>query len=290
MEIWKALVARKNQRPNLVPSQVSKNKRTTDELKQEHKDANKLSDLKKRLKKHRHAKHFDESRDYLDEHLIGWRKTQEEISFEAAKDIVSLHNVNSKYPESVSKEELEKNPELLQERKHYALLGTWRMALKQNKKGNCSGKARDYLDKHFKGWRHDKFDDAKNIYIRYQENNNCLPISRKIDEQTPPELIQEHRDAVQLSRWRQALNGSKTHKCPDEIRDFLDTHMKGWRLEKKNRAKDIVQLYKANPSYPKFISKNKRTTDELKQEYRDAKTIGRWRHKCPDEVLSLIHI
>ena len=45
---------------------------------------------------------------------------------------------------------------------------------------------------------------------------------------------QEHKDAVQLQKWRRALRMSTTKgksTCPDKVRDYLDANMRGWRRQ-----------------------------------------------------------
>jgi len=41
---------------------------------------------------------------------------------------------------------------------------------------------------------------------------------------TSIEIEQEHRDAVQLDEWRRG-------NCSDEVRDYLDKNLQGWRVE-----------------------------------------------------------
>ena len=114
------------------------------------------------------------------------------------------------------------------------------------------------------------------------------------------ELIRENKDANKFGMWRKALKGRPGCKCSNEVRDYLDNNMPGWRTEidfDKKAMDDAVQIVnRANAR--ELIGGRllprcniKLTTDapeELKQESKDAKKLGRWKDKgssrCSDEV------
>ena len=233
----KDIVSRKDKRPNLLPRIISnKENRNTPELIQENKDATKLSEWKKALKGQGHSKCSNEVRDYLDEHLPGWRTKLDEQSLQDAKDIVSRKN---KRPNLLPRYIIEKNrntPELIQENKDAAKLGNWKKVLKGEGHCKCSNEVRDYLDKNLPGWRIEKdFDeqalqDAKDIVSRKDKRPNLLPrnIHNKKNRNTQ-ELEQENKDATKLGHWKKALKG-KGGKCSNEVRDYLDEHLPGWRI------------------------------------------------------------
>ena len=68
-------------------------------------------------------------------------------------------------------------------------------------------------------------------------------------------FYKEYRDACKLKTWKYSLQGKNRYKCSDEVRDYLDENMPGWRdrvygykghssaLQMKT-ARDIVQRYK----------------------------------------------
>ena len=64
----------------------------------------------------------------------------------------------------------------------------------------------------------------------------------------------EYRDACKLKAWKYSIAGKNRHYCPDEVRDYLDENMPGWRdrvyshdgqssRRQMEKAKDIVKRY-----------------------------------------------
>lgn len=41
--------------------------------------------------------------------------------------------------------------------------------------------------------------------------------------------IQEHKDALMLETFRDAIRRGDTKTCPDSVRDYLDMNLPGWR-------------------------------------------------------------
>mmetsp|Transcript_23221 Transcript_23221/g.39330 ORF Transcript_23221/g.39330 Transcript_23221/m.39330 type:complete len:124 (-) Transcript_23221:437-808(-) len=75
---------------------------------------------------------------------------------------------------------------------------------------------------------------AQDIVARYVARGNVFPC-RWADRQNDPTREQEFKDALKLTRWKLALKGNRAGYgiCSDEVRDFLDEQMPGWRHDKK---------------------------------------------------------
>lgn len=91
------------------------------------------------------------------------------------------------------------------------------------------------------------YQSAQGIVARAKLRGNVLPrqlyyqIVKK--NQNNPELIQEHKDAMQICNWVVALQGKKG-RCPDEIRDYLDVELPSWRDRMKKEFKPYKPRFK----------------------------------------------
>jgi ribosomal RNA-processing protein 8 len=323
MEVAIGIVERANKRVenklNLIPRNIfNKEKRNTQELEQENKDATKLSYWKLVLKGKIKGICSDEVRDYLDNNLKDWRKEQDfdKKAMEDAKAIVERakeRENNGLYllPRKIGNKKNRNTPELEQENKDVRKLGRWKQALKGQGRSICSDEVRDYLDNNLKDWRNDldekAMEDAKAIVERANkrvENKlNLLPRQIQNKNRNTPELEQEYKDAVKLGHWKQALKG-KGYNCSDKVRDYLDNNLKDWRKEQDfdekamEDAKAIVERAnkrvenKLNLLPRKIGNKKNRNTPELEQENKDAVKLGDWKQAlkgkgsciCFDEV------
>ena len=219
---------------NLLPKNIKKEKQTTPELIQEAKDYNKLQNWKQALKGKKNNKCSDKVRDYLDFYLLGWRDDDDENTIKEAKNIFERRLERGKLLPIIIGKEKQITPKLIQEYKDAIKLQFWKNALKGNKgAGNCSNEVRDYLDANLPGWSEDfdekAFENAKNIVERSVENCNLLPKKIKKEKQITPKLIQENKDYNKLNNWKQSLKGKGKGKCSDEVRDYLDANLPGWR-------------------------------------------------------------
>jgi ubiquinone/menaquinone biosynthesis C-methylase UbiE len=256
MEQANAIVERANKRVKnklkLLPRTLPKILKISSELEQEHKDAVKIRDWKRVLKGFGHGKCSDKVRDYLDQHLPGWRV---EIDFdkkamEQAKSIAERANKRVKnklnlLPRQCCKNKHKKYTENeLQEHTDAQKLRDWRLALKGiGHSGKCSGKVRDYLDQNLFGWRmelQEKAMEQANAIVeraieRQQNELNLLPRKccknkqKIINKKYTEHELQEHADAIKLGNWKSSLNGSCNGRCSDEVRDYLDKNLPGWR-------------------------------------------------------------
>jgi len=307
MEVAVGIVERANKRLknnlNLLPRKIhDKKNRNTPELEQEYKDALKLGHWKIALKGKGDSRCCDQVRDYLDKHLPGWRteKDFDEQALQDAKDIVERANKRLKnelnlLPKKIQDEEKRDTPELKQEHKDAQKLGHWKKALKGKGDSRCCDQVRDYLDEHLPGWRTEKdFDeqalqDAKDIVSRKDKRPNLLP--RKIHDivnRNTPELNQEHKDAQKLSDWKKALKGKGSRRCSDEVRDYLDKHLPGWRPITINSVTQSVasvetqsitevnkeEVFKTTPKPKKSMNlkKSSKKTETLEQKRERVKT------------------
>ena len=291
---------------NLLPRQIEKENRTTLELIQEAKDESKLQKWQYALKGKGKGKCPHEVRDYLDTNLPGWREERDEKAIEDAKKIVKQclkreENGFNLLPKDIKKKN-QTTPELIQESKDAQKLQNWKQALKGNGK-KCSNEVRDYLDDNLPGWREEydfdkkAIEEASNIFERRLERCKLLPRNVKKENQTTTKLIQEAKDANKLQGWRKALKGRKNVRCSDEVRDYLDANLPGWRAELDEKsieeATNIVKRIQiGNNLLPKCVKKEKQITPELMQENKDYNKLNDWKKalkgtgkgKCPDEV------
>ena len=279
--------------------------RTSPELEQEHKDATKLGVLRMVLKRGKWCgnKCSDAVRDYLDKNLPGWRNELDKKAMEYAKHIVE----RAKARELIGERLLPRSglkpttPELKQETKDAHKLFNLRGALNGTALGKCSDEVRDYLDKNLPGWRTDLDEkvmaDVKSIVeranARKQKGERLLP--RCNIKPSSPELKQEHKDAAKLGTLKKTLKGKGHGKCSDEVRDYLDINLPGWRTEidfdKKalEAAEQIVE--RANERkrnggilVPRLLKI--RNLPELKQEFKDAQKLGYWKKALKKKEIS----
>jgi SAM-dependent methyltransferase/ribosome modulation factor len=324
MEVALGIIERAKERERnggrLLPMRCcnNKNKNYSEEKKQEHKDAEKLSDWKKVLKgKGNGGKCSDEVRDCLDKELVGWRAEidLDEKALQDAKDIVKrakerFEKGENLLPLKISKKKCN-TPQLKVEHSDYLKLQNWKSIMRGNIKRTLSDKVIDYLNINLEGWNakidldKNALEDAEEIVERAKEREKKggRLIPRGIDKKNRNtlELEQENSDSVKISGWKTALTGKNDQRCCDSVRDYLDEELPGWRIELDDKTilfvKQIVEranerLKKRQNLLPRNIPEEKRNTLELQQECSDAKKLGHLkdslkdskRGRCPDEV------
>jgi superfamily II DNA or RNA helicase len=313
-QIVKRAKARSLAGGTLFPRSIRKNEdRTTKELEQEHTDARKLGMWKQALNGAGSWNCSDEVRDYLDENLPGWRTDLDTKAIEDATSIVKRARARELIgerllPREIHSKKSRASPALIQEHKDATKLSSWKKALRQKGTGRCPVKVRDYLDKNLPDWRSEidfdkkAMEDAEQIVERAierkQNNQNVIPRQIHKDRNTK-ELEQEHKDATKIGYWKKALKTKGTKKCTDEVRDYLDKNLPGWRTELDNKAMEnaesIVERAKARELIGGRLlprSGLKPTTPEFKQEAKDSAKLWMWKNalkgagtcNCSDEL------
>ena len=301
--VARALI-RKNQGGKLLPRLIKTKDQITSKLKQESKDACKLHSLKQALNGQGTTLCSNAVRDYLDTNLVGWRTEVDldENAMTFARDIVARALVRKNQggkllPKNIYNKKNRTTPELKQETRDYQKLGGWKQALNGLNNQNCSDDVRDYLDTNLVGWRTDLDENAMTFaqdivdraLIRKNQGGKLLPRRIKTKNQTTSKLKQESKDACKLGGWKQALKGLGHSLCSDEVRNYLDTNLVGWRTEvdldenAMTFAQEIVARANLRESQgsrllPREMNKKNRTTPELEQEYKDASKLSNW--KC----------
>jgi len=305
---------------NYIPDRLPQSKRTTDDLIQENKDAEKLKGWKAVLKGTGIGKCSDEVRDYLDENLPDWR-TEVDFDKKAMEDAILIverantrkQNKQNFLPCQISKSR-RINVDSIQEFKDATKICKWKCMLNRSiMNGKCPDDVRDYLDTNLPGWRSNldeiAMENAKLIIeranTRKQQQKNFIPRQISKSRRINDDLIQEFNDAVKLGVWKGGLKGIRSGKCCDNVRDYLDINLPGWRSEvefdKKamEDATSIVERAKArNHAGGRLLPrgmpfKKSRTSPELEQEHKDASKLSLWKQalkgslyhrNCSDEV------
>jgi superfamily II DNA or RNA helicase len=327
MEIAQQIVERANLREvngkKLLPKRrcCNKNKIYTEEQLQENEDANELGRWKQTLNKKNKTQLYNEIFNYLDKNLPEWRNNVEEKSIKQAIEIVerakireeNRENLLPKYYYTKNKKYTE---EQLQENKDCIKLGHWKQGLKGKGFRKCYDEVINYLDDNLSEWRDginlkrkaikQAIKIVERAKIRERNGENLLPkcCCRDKNKKYTEEELQENKDYSKLQGWKQDLKGMGTTKCYDEVCDYLDENLLGWRneinLEKKamKQAIKIVERAKIREKngenvLPKLhYDENKKYTEEQLQENKDYSKLGCWKqylkgkggNKCYDEV------
>jgi ribosomal RNA-processing protein 8 len=246
-DIIKRALTRKKKGGNLMPKHIEKQCRITEEFKQENKDRRKLDQLKNVLNgkiKRRRCSNIVSN--YLDKFIPEWNADNDKDTqvMNQAEQIVNRafkrkENGANLIPKYVSPEN-QKDINLEQEHKDYVKLACWKMYLNETGGHYCSLQTKTYLDKLLPNWYSEySIDDKSLIFVkeivmrakeRKKNGGNLLP--KRIDNQKnrdTPDLEQEYKDSSKLSNLKNALKGSKNSRCSNEVRDYLDEHLTGWR-------------------------------------------------------------
>ena len=274
----KDIVKRANERfadgNNLLPRQCCKNKNNTYSFLeiQEQKDSTKLSNWKSALNlnvKNNKMRCYDDIRDYLDINLKGWRDRNDidEKALEYAKDIVKRANERfgigkNLLPIQFCKKKSKPSISESQEHTDAIKLCGWKRALKGNKNNRCSEDVSNYLDINLKYWRdvididENALQDAKDIVKRSNERvvngkkllpRQCCKNKEKRDNNEYSAFeIQEHKDAGRLNSFKNGLKKKHRCFCSDDIRDYLDKNLTGWRGETDTQSISSETSQKSN--------------------------------------------
>jgi hypothetical protein len=280
---------------NLFPRCIRKKiDRTTSILEQENKDANKLSEWKNTLKLNYNGssrKCPDIVINYLNINLPGWNIFQEDKNMQNVIDIVNRAKIRKQnggelMPKNIRN--INANNEEKQEQYDARRLCQLKSYILGKGTRKCSDKIRDYLDVNLPEWRNEiNFD--KNALNRAKEivdnsklrlSNGGILIPKKynhIDKEKLTDIQKiERSDATKLGDWKKSLNGSKHIRCSNEVRDYLDEHLPGWRpiiditsIKKDGQTEEIIvkpkQKKSAKLQKPK---ENKEEKVETKEDIR----------------------
>jgi superfamily II DNA or RNA helicase len=233
---------------NLFPRCIRKKiDRSTSILEQENKDANKLSEWKQSLNPNYNGssrKCPDIVINYLNINLPGWNIFREDENMLNVIDIVNRAKIRKQnggelMPKNIRN--VNANNEEKQEQYDARRLSQLKSYILGKNRRKCSDKIRDYLDVNLPGWRNEiNFD--KNALNRAKEivDNSKLRLSNggslipkkynHINKENLTDIQKiERSDATKLGDWKKSLNGSKHIRCSNEVRDYLDEHLPGWR-------------------------------------------------------------
>jgi superfamily II DNA or RNA helicase len=276
----------------------------------ENKDSQKLGSWKKALKGKGKGKCSEQVKVYLDFNLIGWRDGLELKSMKDAENIVQrakqrVENGKQLLPRQCCHDKSKQYSEdEIQEEKDSIKIINWKLNWKKNK---WFEQTRLYLDVNLPGWR-DNLDsramqDAENIVRRAEKRKlngkQLLPKYRccKQTTQHSKEEMQEHQDSKKIGRWRYALKGNGTSKCPQQVEVYLDLNLPGWRDELDSKAMQtaerIVFRAKQRQMNGKQLlprkyckNKNKQYTECEIQEQKDAEKLGHLKKALTDKGTS----
>lgn len=149
----------------------------------------------------------------------------------------------------------------------------------------------------------DPLKNAQEICMRYHCRGGVFPC-RWVDRENDPLKEQEFKDALKLTRWKLALKGNRAGYgvCSDEVRDYLDKEMPGWRDDVMKRsaslkhAQDIARRYAIRGNTLPLPLKDKSVTDPIRlQEHKDFSKLMVWYkalngtgRKCPQYIFQYL--
>ncbi len=249
----------------------------------------------------------------LDQNIPNWNTSLDNMALQKAEEIVSWVNKNKRMPVEVRKRTNPDNrtEDEIKENHYSSKLCNFRQGLKGKGTTKCSIHVREYLDQHLPGWRieidlkkkgmTDIEELVKRAKIRESNGKNLIPMNRQHKDKTY-EDIQESKDSNKLQNVKAGLKGRSRAICTDEMKNYLDQHLPGWRIEidlKKKGMTDIEELVeraKIRESNGKNLipmnRKHKDKTYEDIQESKDSNKLhnvkagleGRSRAICTDEM------
>ena len=166
----------------------------------------------------------DEDRDVFKK--VKWNNHEEKCLSKAAGIIQRYQARGGVLPRQKDKDLEKVNPERLQEDEDSNCLYHWRLGLKGSTAFVCSEKVKCYLDASMPHWRDELSDRAMHkavdIVARYKAR---LHLSL---------TDQDKKDNKKLAEWKKAveMKNQGPRKCPDKVKEYLDEHIPGWRVNK----------------------------------------------------------
>jgi ribosome modulation factor len=306
----------------LFPSSIyKKENRTTIELEQEHKDSVKLCNWKMALKGNGRSKCPNETRDYLDENLPGWRDiiTPDEKAISDANNIIYRAKQREQLGFQVLPRRLHKHkrrtPDLEQEYKDAVRLTGWKDVINnKNTSCKCSNEVKSLLDSNLPGWSDELSEISLKLAISIVERakqrvingGNLMPKRIQNELLITNVLTRENADARKLDVWKGGIKGTNRSVCPENVIKYLDKNLIGWRDEidfnknaiencKKIVERAIIREKNGERKMPRHLPSNNKSI-ELTQENRDAQTLsdfkkhikGQKNKILPEEALNIL--
>ena len=76
----------------------------------------------------------------------------------------------------------------------------------------------------------------------------------------------EYRDACKVKAWKYSLVGKNLHTCSDEVRDYLDENMPGWRdrIYSHRGQSSSLQMEKAREVVKRYEERGKSVTSTVR--------------------------
>ena len=209
---------------------------------------------------------FNSVKKKLDDAFPMWNDTSKENTV----DKEALQRAKEIYENAKKREKLNQNFLPLcsideQQDSDYQKLNSWKRAKNGCKNFRCSANLEEYLNKNLPGWDtvcdkeyldNSAYEIATKIVSRANERKvkgiKILPtliLRTKNDREKDiyngnKDLLEEHelqsQDARKLASWKLALKPTEStigqYRCSDEVRDYLDTNLPGWRPIKEEKT------------------------------------------------------
>jgi superfamily II DNA or RNA helicase/ribosome modulation factor len=247
--------------PVEIRKRTNPDDRTEDELKENH-YSSKLCNFRQGLKGRGTTKCPKNVRDYLDEHLPGWR-TEIDLEKKGIADIEELVK-RAKIRESMGKNLMpidrkpinkqQRTPEEIQETKDAQKLNNCKSGLEGRSKSTCTPEMKQYLDLHLPGWN-ENIDREKIQFEKARQIVKWIKDKKKYPERSG-DTEEEKEFYSTLMRWK---SESRT-KCCDNVKEYLDKEIPGWSNKKDDlqmmKAIEIVNWCNENKRQPKKNSGN----------------------------------
>ena len=180
--------------------------------------------------------------DYMDDNMPGWRvdhHSGKPRSTKGKEKLVNAGSGNTSDSDSEKKKksiESRNDPSRAQEYSDAKRLHVWKCHVRESD----APAVFDFLDKRMPLWRSTGFPNrkkvitpvakARDIFRRCQSRGGSLPRLIPSCEQSTPDLVLEHSDAMQLREWKNSY--VENPEClSEELRFFLTSSLKLWQQD-----------------------------------------------------------
>ena len=226
--------------PNLFHAKNTDKKTLSNEQQLEGKYTRKLNYWKMAIKGFNKKPMYPSVLNYLDNEMSGWRAEQDlkQNAINSAKNIVAFYKKEERMPNCYSSKKLKDltSTEKIEAKYSHQISGWKKYVLNGKQKGSvvCYDEVRELLDKEIPGWSKGQelekkaMDNAKEIVAFYNKEKRLPFLYQKKGELTSEEKL-EKKYAQKLTNWKNALKGTGHQLLYDEVRDYLDTEIPGWR-------------------------------------------------------------